>query len=88
MVQYSARIIFTDPLVRALLLSEKKNRKKMKCGNATGALYTGGKVSYVQCSVPASSWEALFVGFRSYLGVASTTIQLYYSIQTTTTIST
>ena len=44
-----------------------------------GAPLLGSKVSYMLCSVPVSSWEALCASFQSYLGVAR-----YYSIQTTT----
>ena len=35
-----------------------------------GAPLLGSKASYVYCSVPASSWETSFVGFRSCSGVA------------------
>ena len=44
-------------------------------GNVEGALYVhlgalllGSRVSYMFCSVPASSWEVSFASFRSYLG--------------------
>ena len=57
MVQYGARSILQDPLVRALRLSKKK-KKKTKCGKTrgrslhVGATSLGCKVSYVHCSVP------------------------------------
>ena len=80
MVQYGARSIFTDPLVCVLRLPEinknKNKNKKTKRGKCqgrslhVGAPSLGNKVSYMNCSVPASSWEASFAGFLSYSGVA------------------
>ena len=77
MVQHGARSILLVPLVRALRLPKKsKKNKKTKRGKCrarslrVGASSLESKVSYVHCSVPASSWESSFAGFQSCSGVA------------------
>ena len=78
LMQYGARSILLVPLVCVLRLlkKNKKNKKKTKRGRNRGcslhvsAPSLGSKVSYMLCSIPAFSWQALFVGFWSYSGVA------------------
>ena len=52
---------------------EEEEDKTWECRGRylhVGAPPLGSKVSYVHCSVPASSWQASFAGFRSCSGVA------------------